>query len=733
MSVLHAYPRARLYIHGANVTADLQRISPTRNDDSKQPGTLQITLTSPNDRYVITEADVLRFSIQLGLTPSEIDEVVTAAAFARAGIRDNLREQLSATLSSDLGIEPTLAAIEENQAEARAVGKAYYEAGAVERRRADVLSRNFTSLTDIIRGRIAAEVPDPLKRKILLSKLGVTQAVVQPPVLAAGSLEQRLAQADRETYLELTGQALRYPFYMGGTVFHPGDPVTCFFRDALDPSTWHFGFRGKVASRSVEVGTDLDRRITVTAQCGLRDLFYARVATNPSILDVDEVSDAEDFVVRTFAAESFRDLTLEEYLFTMLFGPAAVGSTPRLRVADADRARLDAPERKAIERRNADGVTFTQEVPRFGVGAYDLDRSRVVVFGPSPEDASGGAAGRARLPIFQDIELRLEGDGALQAYQALVDTVVRFSDVEDMRLAGAPPAPALQTIVQVMDEIGTNPQYYPVDGGRVILLAPASLGPDTNTDVLSRDLVSAIPTSTTFRSRLEMLYQVTDRLEFRVHTSPKGDLLIEMPLCDFSPDDFGVFAERYRLRPIETIGASTTENDDRVRTQLRGKYNLIPNWALGVSSDIGKPVVETLRGLVPMYGVRLEESDPPIWLGTEEAARLYAQIRLNLINADAITSQLDHFPNVAWTANRPIEWLAGGRVMTTRSVSFTLDQTGNGSYSASTTFNYTRVWDGRTTTEGRRLYSALGGVPGKPFDYAALFARRKPKQTGAAQ
>lgn len=747
MSVLFGFPRARVYIAGARVTQDVQRIQFNRTDDGKTPGSVQITLASPDHRYTMTEADILRLAVQRGDYDVNDAVALKIAAQTVAEARSNAALEGLQTISELLfrpgeDEEERRAAEERYRADLGVMNEVYHEAKAAALRAAAARPEDVLAgvRDDEIAARIEAEVHDELKRKVLLSKFRVTTPVEQPPVVAAGSLEARLALAGRGAYLQYRGVAARYPFYMGRTIFHANDPVTIFLRDPFEPTTWHWAFRGQLANRGTTHGADQDERVVLTAQGPLRLLYYARMATNPGILDVKQVKQAEDFVSRSFRLESFANLTLEEYLFTMVFGPGAVGTTDRLGLTEGAQREISAADPVFIERRNLDGVVHRQEVNRYAVGAFDLARSRVVVFGPDSEAPSPTpAGGRARLPIFGGIEMRIDGERALEEYQTLVDSTVTFADVFDMRLPGTgrPGLPLSSNsprdlILDVMDEIGQNPQYYPVDGGRLILLAPASLGPDLNRDVLTRDFLGAIPTKTDFKSRLEMIYQVLSRLEFRLHESPKGDILIEMPLCDFSPRDFGVYADRYRLTPLEITGDDTTENDDRVRTQIRGKWNLLPNMpSAGDSGELGKWAVETLRGLVPLYGVRLEESEPPVWMASEEGARLLAQLRLNMINAEAISSQLSHAPNVAWTPNRPVEWAAGGQMMTLRTCSITLDYSGSGAISASSGFNYTRLWDGSVSEDGQRLYAPIGGAPGKSFDYGVLFSRRGRTPKGA--
>lgn len=726
MGTLYGYVRVNAYIFGAKVSANLQRVRFIRDDDSKGPGRVEIVLASPNHRYITTDEDIGRFAIQDGDATEE--EIAAVLDGDPARIEAETEGALDVIDALDLGnvTDADIALYRQNAAR---TARSYFEAKSVARRRLQILQKARGRLDSKIRERLAAEVDDPLKRSILLSKFGVLQPVQQPPVVSAGSVAERLAQANREVYAELEGLVPRYPFWAREPIFHPNDPVVVFVRDFFDPTTWHWGFVGEVSDCSVSTGVDGEERVTIMAEDPLRKFAFSRVATNPSVLDIDKVAEAEDFVFRTFSAENFSNLTLEEYIFSVAYGPGEIGAAGRIEGLSArDRAALGARETLDITRRNADGVVHTQQVPRYGVGGFDLERSRVFAFGPAPASPTG-TPGQPRLPIFKELERQLDGDAALEAYQSTVDTVLRWQDVFDRRLPNTG-SPTPETIEDVMDEIGQNPQYYPVDGGRIILLAPASLGPDTNSDVLTRELVGAIPNSTSFRSRLEMLYQVLDRLEFRLFCTPKGDVCVEMPLCDFAPHNFGAYAERYTLQPIETISDNTTRNDARVKTQARAHWNLVPNWANAPSKDAGFVVVETLRGLVPMYGLRLHDVDPPVWLGSEIAARLYAQIQLNKINAEAVTTQLDHVPNPGWTPNRPVEWVKGSRILTTRNVSFTIDWSGKGSVSGSSGLNYTRLWSGKLDADGRRLYSTLGGAPGKPYDYAILFSRRNAQGAG---
>lgn len=309
------------------------------------------------------------------------------------------------------------------------------------------------------------------------------------------------------------------------------------------------------------------------------------------------------------------------------------------------------------------------------------------------------------------------------------------------------------------------------------MLMPGSLGiKNRSRRVISKHFVSSVSTTTTFESRLAVLYNTLQRIEFSFYATPRGDILAEMPLYDFDPEDFkfdnitdaGIRAlalsnnqlddfpqaraaelgasladriqeiaardrdpnydKHFRFGIDDTAAHQWTFSDDRVRTQMRADSALIDGFLpAGTTSLFQAPQVVTLRSLIPQFGVRVEQVEPQVFISNPEAANALAHLHLNKLNAEALTSSVEVLPRLRVGPNRPLEIVDGPYVGTCRTMAHNLDWDGQ-RFDAEVTMNYLRVWTGlRTPAPGggtRNLYKPIGGQASRPFDYARFFKRR---------
>jgi hypothetical protein len=421
-----------------------------------------------------------------------------------------------------------------------------------------------------------------------------------------------------------------------------------------------------------------------------------------------------------------------------------------------------------------------QSVPRDGVGAFDFERSLTCVFGPKDRVPDRLSLGKPTLVQLKNREVRLVGTDALAVYQSIVDHQVRVEDLVDRKLdrgristassewsAGIPnefflnSARSAQSseidINRVIDVIGQNPHLYPVDNGRLVILAPASLGPNLNRKIIEFGFRGP-ELKTNFKNRLFVILNFLERLEFSFYATPKGDLIAEMPLYDFDPDDFGTepvtastlkeagrdirsdirkviqrsgalnatgpYAPHYKVDLRNTMDNNQAFADEHVRTQMRcSPFTIQSTPDGGQQESVGIPAqVVTLRSLVPQFGARLETTDPPSYVASAEAAQVYCHLKLNQWNAEALTSQVDMLPQLRLGPNRPIRVADGTYVATVRSVERTLDWDGM-DMNQTVGLNYTRVWAGQTALfdDTELIYEPIGGMASRPMNYKALF------------
>lgn len=532
----------------------------------------------------------------------------------------------------------------------------------------------------------------------------------------------------------LRGDAFRYPFQAEDPIFHPNDPIRIFFRDPFNANRWYHMFAGFASDFDDNVDENNQKILTIGGEGPSKALRYARITFNPGIIDVNVLAQQKvDVAIRTFWQSGLANLTLPELLFFIVFGNDPEND-------DKFSLRRDSPV----------GQSITQATIG-GVGNFNFKRSAVLEFGPS---SSGGVEdalqGLNILPVEN-----------LSTWQSLIDHEVKITDLEEMAVEefdgksffsnvirfgdGTPDPTSIITI------LGENPQLFPVDGGRLLLLIPASFHPSVNREVLLRDIIKNPAMQTEFSSRLRVIYDTIERIEFIFYESPKGDLICEFPLYDFDPDDWnlkekiphisvenqkiftsvnesrGPFGGRFVIDKKNTYNFSKQINDEKVRTQVIGHFKLFQGYDVeGSSRDIQAGAVITLEHLIPLYGLRLEQIDPKGFISTKEAAYAYSHLILNQMNADARNIGINAVPNFGLWLNRPILFVERNCIGTTTSVGHSIKWGMGGSVDTRVNINFIRGWDGLLDENGNPVYATIGGLPSRPLNYKVLFKLTNP-------
>ena len=611
------------------------------------------------------------------------------------------------------------------------------------------------------------QIRDRVKRRVLTRKLPIRQKMqfktnlVDPPngPQSVGKLA------------EITGQAARYPIQVGDCIFHTNDPVRIFWRDPRNPENWYHMFCGFVSDYTDAADANNMQIVRIRCEDASRILRYSRLSTNPGILDIDAAATETDSYTYTFMNDGFADLTLSEFLHTLIFGADIAGTTGKTGTKSLPRVRTYTNTRVGVN-----GAVNT-EIAANAVGSFNAAQSFVGVFGVDSEAAARAEAsasnGRFRAIPLPD----------LGTYQALVDHRVYASDLDNLSVKESIDAiiearaikdkirtriDGTVVIEDVIQAIGENPHIFPVDYGRLIFLAPASLGPATNRNLLLKDIIG-VNVQTTWRSRLQMIYDVMGRIDFQFYVSPRGDLLCEMPLYDFEPRDFGTeavdlqaflasvnnlarlatldaaanstsivtakpsgslfelgsdvkrgpYSQQYMIAKQHTISWDRTFSDEAIRTQMLGIHSLLPGYAQQLQSNaVARIAPVNLYGLMPQFGVRSETIDPMGLIPNENAARLYAGIQLNKINAAARTAAVDILPRVQLCfPNRPLEFAERSFIGTIDTVSHSLTWGLSGDMSTRIDVRSIRAWSGLTENDNL-VYEPIGGFASSNLNYA---------------
>lgn len=771
--VRNAFPAFRIFVFGQEVTEDVLSVR-VNYDDARAPNTAEFVLANKGqsddgrgveDRYIVTEYDIHALYDSVDVASVELPDL----AARLTAIIENA-ELAAATSPLGFDLPATVQGLADFQSTVNATAEDY---------RTQTES-TLSEIDRVIRERINRTIQDQVKRRVLGTKVRERVPVAQPDFTKTGT--QKVG--DPHGLTALRGEAFRYPFQVGDCIFHSNDPVRIFWRDPFNPRVWYHMFAGFVSDWVDDVDENNQKTVTIRVEDVTRILRYARITTNPGIFDIDQVQQVEDAVIRTFYNEDgLTDLTLPEMLYTVVFGSEAAGTTNLLKAGKGDR--IQSPALK-YRRLNASGVSTEDEIGGSGAGAFSFDRSAIFIFGLDEGVPPAPDAPPVPSQILQK-EIKLNGANALAVYQAIVDHQVHATDLETMALIAKSTGQSYAVsraglikdaktgepkIDEVIKTIGENPQWYPVDGGRLIMLVPASLGPNTNRDILLRDLVQGVATQTSFRTRLAMIFDILERIEFSFYASPRGDLLCEMPLYDFEPDDFGTspvtktdvlnafragatgtaqtpeefgiafdvgdvrgpFAPHYHIAKRDTVRWQRSFTDEKVRTQFASPWYVVQGYkGIATSEAIGLGcAVSTLRPLVPQFGVRFERGEPSAFIATKEGAQVFCELKLNQWNADARSASTDAIPQLRLGPNRPLLFTERRYIGTTRSVQHALAWGAQGDMSMNLGTNYARGWDGQLKSGTQKpLYAPLGGFASRSLNFAVLFKRINPDSSTA--
>lgn len=789
------FPAFRVFVFGVDVTEDVTNVTVNLSGSkSRAPSTAEVELLNggsranseriPTDRYVVTREDIQA----LYGVDSTLDKI--AIPTTKEVLRELREEQTRLSSRSDedtpslvdalATVRPDL--VTGDPVNDLAVAQGYArraDVGGEEALRQEALRRQASSIAEerrqaiietevaqrqdelerLVASRINSQVRDPVKRDVLLRKYRVRQSI------------DRIIEDERIDYdtrslaglAPITGEVMRYPFQTGDSIFHSNDMVRIFFRDPrpgqLD--NWYHMFAGFVSDTVDSVDQDDQRILRLRFEDASRTLRYARLTTNPGVFDIDDVRVATDAASRTFYNDGFTNLTLPQLLTLVIFGAEAAnvtqqqgGDTPIERVQSFGYVRYGV---------NADEPSEST-VPTDGVGAYDFLRSALVVVGERTEEE--GIEGLRQVNIEPS---------QFGAYQALVDHRVRITDLDNMALRDVDTLNKVEALKQyvfrnpddgsyaasdVVDIIGRHPELFPTDAGRLIMLMPGSLGPNENRDLLLRD-IAGVDTLTTFRTRLSLIYDVMERIDFQFYASPKGDLLCEMPLYDFEPSNwdsdtsfeavalrsnnppfyetegerFGPYGPGYRIAKRDTISWERSFTDENIITQMVGVRTLIKSYtSIGDGRLIGEVLPVNLYGLMPQFGIRSETVEPTGLLSSPEAARLYAAARMNQINADARRADVQVLPAVQLAfPNRPIEFAERDFIGTIDEVTHNIVWGLQGDMSTSMRTSFLRAWGGQLR-DGELVYEPIGGFASQGLNYAQRFGSSEPdSNTGGTE
>ncbi|MDC1299962.1 hypothetical protein N8Z24_00485 [bacterium] len=641
-----AFPTARVFIYGYEVTRDLISVNVNQSGGSieRSPSTCAITLSNMQDKYIINHQDMIligKNTVDKNYEKDVKDSSAGASSFS--GTDKNFRVDKNGHLmySGEVGLVYPLGGsgtvIKWTSDEAKELvprlalatdEELLYLLGAygfnditIEDARSiaaklkfqrDLIAGNSYAKDPVLGSWDEGDIPFNLKGQIVSKKLRFTS-----PIVPGEEDASFLKYEDKIAY--------DYPFQEGDCIFHANDPVRVAFRDPYDPRRWYWMFTGFVDVWTENVGSNFDSQMSLTCTDVTKSLRYSTVQLSNSGRDVnieDELNQITEKGGATLETSGlilnkniFRGLRMQEIMELIFFGSQSVAArrkaldneifdqyadlfTNSLLTNDEfgelliNRYGYTANEALEIIPQGLDRKTVLQDAKlRNAVVDYLRAKSedtlsslawqgittpRGITFKRQSE--AGGVHFYTYGPS-STLDKAFGADSVADFYEwnEIVHHRVKKSDLDNMRndLSSPSSFDANISVDQVISQIGTNINDYPVGHGRVFYFAPAGLTELTDIGIMDRGIDAGVSAAahSSFNDKLTLLYDVVQLVDWRFYATPKGDIVFEVPFYDHEPSDF--YKPSNQNADLSDTNKDTLQRyEDIFQRQYSGDYDI---------------------------------------------------------------------------------------------------------------------------------------------------------------
>ena len=808
-----AFPAYRVFIYGQEVTDDVTsvRVNHSGGSAERTAGSCAITMNNHDARYIITHEDMYEIGKMAKNLNSYQDGDLLEDEYDSLNEFQYLNKDLFATLKSDpdLGIPGT---------------GVYSDDSGLREKLQDYKEAQHNKFA------FAYEAQTPwneIKKAVLADKLAYTDVVQKT---RGDSFLNKYPQ--REIH--------DYPYQEGACIFHSNDPVRVAFRDPYDSRIWYWMFAGFVDSCTEDENVNKDSNVTITCTDVSKMARYALIQLSTGFMDPNLDVSARQALVNVASTgyipfqTIFQGFDIFEVLETIFFGSAST----RKAITETNLAQISAMNyhdkwifmrtvmNKSLEDINAvmrlDTSLASDSVDRLTEASHKETTTMIQKFKQAAKQVVLDRVDKLDLPAvtsprmvsfkrksdkiglhyyyfqYDSVEsksrekVRGEGIRDLNQWNEILHHRVKQDDLDTMMaddadiadavLAEIKADPSLVKTDSVITMIGTDKENFPVGGGRVFFLTPATLNTNLG-DVFERGFGDLSSMHSHFKDRLTYIYDMAERLDFRFYATPRGDLVFEMPFYDFNPRDFTgekygisehsdvlqttlpayndlfnkVYDGDYEVEEVkkltsvvfetavkdadlmirdwdqeaefdwgraftieehEQLGFSNTATDDGVITVYRAKGNFFKNLENPFDP---KFQVVTVPELIPTLGGRPYDGGTAGFLEGDAAAEVFAAVQLNRLNAEARNIGVPVVANFGLMTNRPIFWRA--KNYNANIVSTQHSIVWNSSLDTTVNLNQVRGWAGEYDSEGQPVYKHFGGD--RAFNLANILKTEK--------
>jgi murein DD-endopeptidase MepM/ murein hydrolase activator NlpD len=222
-------------------------------------------------------------------------------------------------------------------------------------------------------------------------------------------------------------------------------------------------------------------------------------------------------------------------------------------------------------------------------------------------------------------------------------------------------------MMEVCKETTTDGKYNPSNIRLWMLLPSDGTGPQ---NLVNQSSISANASyGVSWTTRLEVIRKLARDMDYQFFTAPTGDLLLEFPMADFRPEDFGDFRNSFRFfNALQSTDFGQNQGDPPSAVEV--VYSL----AKGVSLNDNEPVSTLTRVMavapyiIARYGMRVEQiAVPQITDRNVAAQRAVIEFQKFMSATNALSFSTSFRPFML--PNRPVHHIKRLRMGTVKTVS----------------------------------------------------------------
>ncbi len=538
-----------------------------------------------------------------------------------------------------------------------------------------------------------------------------------------------------------------YSFEGSESCLHFFDLVRVFVYSSTS-SSWYYQFTGVITKITVSTTLDGVKTISLTCESALVYFKRANLSNSLGYLENTELKKMIEAGSEFYAANAKLGLYFPQAQvdFSIMYANFDFNITffdALTQIVYGDISQKDYGQALQINA-SVFGNTVSYSRNHFATGRFDYKKSYIGILGKGALDVKDTLTG-AKYATIKALDTSL-GDGTVQDWLKILDMEVKSSDLIDLTLSefvdhfdgetnflknliGDKSIDSL-TQEEIVHLIGTNPDIYGLDFGGLKVLIPGSLTGDLEKTLLQVKLNDmSRQANFVWYSKLGILQSVVERVNSLVYDTPKGDIIVEFPLFDAQPSDFGdEYEEQYKVYTDDVTSDIRVTFDSDLIKDVFGAIPSIVATDIQVSNNVltVDPIIDIIDKFIPLVGISFLRIDLPDGLCTKETAPQLLKLKASLAIRDVKGFDVTRTFSPVQFLNKPIYVQLVDKIGWCVRVVYSIVQESD--FTCTLSLAAIRSYSGIKDAQGDKVYDSIAGVKYKEFgsfilDYTALFGR----------